>query len=67
LQLEVFGDVVNITTRSVQLAIEKSKQMPVLLFCSNPQQYKQLLDDAKVFAGEDVGTLLAVLESLRTK
>jgi hypothetical protein len=31
----------------------------------NPQEYKQLLPGAKVFAGNEVGELLAILESLR--
>jgi hypothetical protein len=36
LQLEVFGKVVDIPTRAVQLAKEKAKTMPVIIFCSNP-------------------------------
>jgi hypothetical protein len=40
LQLQVFGEVIDIPTRAVQLAKEKSKDMPVIIFCSNPQEYK---------------------------
>ena len=39
--------------------------MPVIIFCSNPQEYKQLLPDAKLFAGNEVGELLSILKSLR--
>ncbi len=55
----------DIPARVVQLAQEKSKDMPVIIFCSNPPGYKQLLPEAKVFAGNEVGELLAILESLR--
>lgn len=40
LQLEVFGKVVDIPTKATQLAVEKSKQMPVIIFCSDPNEYK---------------------------
>ena len=66
LQLKVFGEVQDIPIQAVALAHEKAKQMPVIIFCSNPQEYKQLIPEGKVFAGEDVGVLLAVLENLRT-
>jgi hypothetical protein len=40
LQLEVFGKAVDIPTKAAQLAVEKSKQMPVIIFCSDPNEYK---------------------------
>ena len=40
LQLEVFGKVADIPTKATQLALEKSKQMPVIIFCSDPNEYK---------------------------
>jgi hypothetical protein len=40
LQSEVFGETMNIKTAAVKLAIEKSKTMPVIIFCSNPREYK---------------------------
>jgi hypothetical protein len=36
LQLEVFGKVMDIPTRTVHLAREKTQHMPVIIFCSNP-------------------------------
>jgi hypothetical protein len=39
--------------------------MPVIIFCSNPQEYKQLIPEAKIFAGDNVGVLLATLKVLR--
>jgi hypothetical protein len=39
--------------------------MPVIIFCSNPQEYKQLLPGSKVFAGNEVGELLSILKSLQ--
>jgi hypothetical protein len=35
LQIEVFGKVNDITASTIQLASEKVKQMPVILFCSD--------------------------------
>jgi len=40
LQLEVFGKAVDIPTKAAQLAAEKSKQMPVIIFCYDPNEYK---------------------------
>jgi hypothetical protein len=65
LELEVFGEVLDIPTQAIQLAQEKSKQMPVIIFCSNPHEYKQLLPESKIFAGEEVGELLSILKGLR--
>ena len=65
LQLKVFGETVDIMTKSILLATEKAKQMPVIIFCMNPQEYKRLLPESKVFVGNDVGELMAILESLR--
>jgi hypothetical protein len=39
--------------------------MPVIIFCSNPHEYKQLLPESKIFAGEEVGELLSILKGLR--
>jgi late competence protein required for DNA uptake (superfamily II DNA/RNA helicase) len=55
----------DIPTQVVALAKEKSKEMPVILFCSNIEQYNKLISEAKVFVGNEVGVLLAVLENLR--
>jgi len=38
----------------------------VIIFCSDPYEYKLLIPEAKVFIGEEVGVLLAVLENLRS-
>jgi len=39
--------------------------MPVIIFCTYPQEYKQLLPEAEIFSGEEVGVLLAILENLK--
>jgi len=65
MNLQVFGGVVNIPTQVAKLTQEKSKDTPVIIFCSNPQEYKWLLPESKVFVGNDVGELMAILESLR--
>jgi hypothetical protein len=36
LQLEVFGEQLDIPTQAVQLAQEKAKAKPVIIFCTNP-------------------------------
>ena len=33
LQLEVFGEVVDIPTKAVALVVAKSQEMPVIIFC----------------------------------
>jgi hypothetical protein len=39
--------------------------MPVIIFCSDIQEYKQLLHEAKAFAGNQVGELNALLKYCR--
>ena len=39
--------------------------MPVIIFCSNLKEYKQLIPEAEVFAGDEVGELLSILKSLQ--
>jgi len=40
LQLEVFGEVADIPTKAIELATTKSKEMPVIIFCSETVRYK---------------------------
>ena len=40
LQLEVFGEVADIPTKAIGLATTKSKEMPVIIFCSDTTEYK---------------------------
>ena len=39
--------------------------MPVILFCSDPQQYKQLIPEAELFVGDEVGELMSILKGLK--
>ena len=66
MQLEVFGEVVDIPVKAVELASTKAKEMPVIIFCSNTADYKQLIPQAKVFDGNEVGELNALLKFLST-
>jgi hypothetical protein len=39
MQLDVFGEVMNIPARAIELVNTKSKEMPVIVFCSNTAEY----------------------------
>jgi hypothetical protein len=56
---------VEISGKVVELAREKSKLMPVIIFCSQPHLYRQWIPEAEVFAGNEVGELISILKGLR--
>ena len=37
----------------------------MIIFCSNPQQYKQLIPEAETFSGDEVGELMSILKGLK--
>jgi hypothetical protein len=68
LQLDVFGKVLDIPAKAVELATAKSVEMPVIIFCSDPNEYLRLIPEADVFISSNdikkAGLLIAVLEKL---
>lgn len=68
LQLEVFGRVPEeeIILRAAVLAQEKAKEMPVIIFCSDPLTIQKQLPEALVFTGDEVGELNELLKFLKT-
>jgi hypothetical protein len=40
--------------------------MPVIIFCSNPEEYKNLIPESEVFTGNEVGELMSILKGLRS-
>ena len=63
--MEVFGKAMNIPAQVVAMARGKASTMPIIIFCTDPNQYKELIPEAEVFVGNEVGMLLAILENLR--
>ena len=62
----MYGGVKDIRAKVVELTTQKAKRMPVIIFCSDINSYKELLLEAKVFAGDNIGRNLAILESLQS-
>ena len=55
----------NIPAQVVAMARGKASTMPIIIFCTDTNQYKKLIPEAEVFVGNEVGMLLAILENLR--
>ncbi len=69
MQLQVFGDVAveDIPAKAIALALQRSVEMPVILLCSTAVQcneWKKQLPQSKVFASDDSGEMVGILDSL---
>ena len=56
----------DISAKATEFAITKSKEMPVIIFCDSVLIYKEFIPQAKIFAGNEVGELNALLKFCRT-
>lgn len=65
MELQVFGKVLNVRDLVIKLAEEKAVEMPVIVFCTEIDEYKELLPECHIFVDSDVGVQLAVLDSIK--
>jgi hypothetical protein len=55
MELQVFGKVLNVRDLVIKLAEEKAVEMPVIVFCTEIDEYKELLPECHIFVDSDVG------------